>query len=256
VSYQSISCAATDCQPNIAKLQILTLATKLLVLSPTTPLLLQLSQYLFTLARYDQDYDIRDRARFLGALQRGIKDEKASSIENEEDEDVGGVVLRREQVKVVLLAQRHSGEDKSAISTGDYDVGSMSRMMGRKLNGYTGIPDWTDDPTDPSLRESELDDPARQAVPVAAISSAAPVSATPRPVHLSSAARPPGASPAGSSPAGSLPLQGRAKFQDLDAFLNSDSEESSEESQRSVSSEIYDETADGPATTKIPLYPR
>jgi AP-3 complex subunit beta len=208
----------------------LTLATKLLVLSPTTPLLLQLSQYLFTLARYDQDYDIRDRARFLGALQRGIKDEKAAT--NDEDEDVGGVVLRREQVKVVLLAQRSNAEDGPAQAAVDYDVGSMSRLIGRKLNGYTGIPEWTDDPTDPSLRESELDDPKRQAVPVAAISSAQAVSTAPRPVHLSSAARRPDLSPAGSSPAGSLPLQGRAKFQDLDAFLNSDSEESSEESER------------------------
>jgi AP-3 complex subunit beta len=201
------------------------------VISPTTPLLLQLSQYLFTLARYDQDYDIRDRARFLGALQRGIKEEKAAPV-SDEDEDVGGVVLRREQVKVVLLAQRSNGENKSANAVMDYDVGSMSRLIGRKLNGYTGIPEWTDDPTDPSLRESELDDPKRQAAPVSAISSAQPVSATPRPVHLSSAARPPGVSPAGSSPAGSLPLQGRAKFQDLDAFLNSDSEESSEASER------------------------
>lgn len=151
---------------------------------------------------------------------------------DEEDQDVGGVVLRREQVKVVLHAQRGSAEESSAKATVDYDVGSMSRLIGRKLNGYTGMPEWTDDPTDPSLRESELDDPSRQAVPVSAISSAQPVSATPRPVHLSSAARPPGVSPAGSSPAGSLPLQGRAKFQDLDAFLNSDSEESSEESER------------------------
>lgn len=202
------------------------------MLSPTTPLLLQLSQYLFTLARYDQDYDIRDRARFLGALQRGIKDEKAGVVKDQEDEDVGGVVLRREQVKVVLLAQRGNAEDGPVQATVDYDVGSMSRMIGRKLNGYTGIPEWTDDPTDSSLRESELDDPKRQTVPVAAISSAQPVSGTPRSVHLNAPARPPGASPAGSSPAGSLPLQGRAKFQDLDAFLNSDSEESSEESER------------------------
>lgn len=210
----------------------MTLATKLLVLSPTTPLLLQLSQYLFTLARYDQDYDIRDRARFLGALQRGIKDEKAAKVSEEDEEDVGGVVLRREQVKVVLLAQRSSAEDGPANTVVDYDVGSMSRTIGRKLNGYTGVPKWTDDPTDPSLRESELDDPKRQTQPVSAISSAQPVSAPSRPIHLSSAAMPPGASPVGSSPAGSLPPQGRTKFQDLDAFLNSDSEESSEESER------------------------
>lgn len=221
----------------------MTLATKLLVLAPTTPLLLQLSQYLFTLARYDQDYDIRDRARFLSALQRGVKDEKTAA-QDEEEEDVGGVILRREQVKVVLLSQRGTGEDKLVKAGEDYNVGSMSRLIGRRLNGYSDIPEWTDDPTDPSLRESELDDPSRLAAPQIAISSAAqPVSsasATPRPVHLSSAAAlPRGGSPAGSSPAGSLPLQGRAKFQDLDAFLNSESEESSEESERYVQRTTY-----------------
>lgn len=212
----------------------MTLASKLLVLSPTTALLLQLSQYLFALARYDQDYDIRDRARFLNALLRGVKDEQAAAKDDEADEaeDVGGVVLRREQVKVVLLSQRSLAEERSSTAREDYDVGSMSRLIGRKLNGYTPIPEWTDDPTDPSLRESELDDPSRQAVTPSAISSAQPIataaSATPRPMHLSSPAVPRGASPAGSSPAGSLPMQGRAKFQDLDAFLNSESEEESD----------------------------
>jgi AP-3 complex subunit beta len=222
-------------QPNIAKLQILTLATKLLVLSPTTPLLLQLSQYLFTLARYDQDYDIRDRARFLNALQRGVKDEKTTITD--EEEDVGGVVLRREQVKVVLLSQQGHTDEEFVKAGQDFNVGSMSRLIGRKLNGYFDIPDWTDDPTDPSLRESELDDPIRQAPAVAAISSAShpgPVSApvTTLPVHLSSANISRNGSPAGSSPVGSLPLQSRAKFQDLDAFLDSESEESSDESER------------------------
>lgn len=212
----------------------MTLASKLLVLSPTTALLLQLSQYLFALARYDQDYGIRDRARFLNALLRGVKDEQAAAKDDEADEaeDVGGVVLRREQVKVVLLSQRSLAGERSSTAREDYDVGSMSRLIGRKLNGYTPIPEWTDDPTDPSLRESELDDPSRQAVTPSAISSAQPIataaSATPRPMHLSSPAVPRGASPAGSSPAGSLPMQGRAKFQDLDAFLNSESEEESD----------------------------
>lgn len=244
-------------QPTIAKLQILTLATKLLVLSPNTPLLNQLSQYLFTLARYDQDYDTRDRARFLNALLRGVRDDKMSKAAEDDDKsggtvaedevtDMGGVVLRREQVKVVLLSQR-SYADEKAIRVGDeYTVGSMSRLIGRKLAGYEALPEWTDDPTDPSLRDSELDDPRRSAPAPSAISSSfsqpisaasASASATPLPVHLSSAASlPRGGSPAGSSPAGSLPAQARSKFQDLDAFLNSESEESTEdESDRSVS---------------------
>lgn len=221
----------------------MTLATKLLVLSPSEPLLIQLSQYLFTLARYDQDYDIRDRARFLHALLRGVKNEKRVQSEEdvngddeggEEEADMGGVILRREQVKVVLLSQRSYADEKAVRAGDEYDVGSMSRLIGKRLNGYSPLPEWTDDPTDSSLRESELDDPARQTVPQTSISSFQPVSAasasaTPIPTHLSTASIPRGGSPAGSSPVGSVPSQSKAKFQDLDAFLNSESEESTEE---------------------------
>ena len=120
------SSADYTAQSPIVKLQLLTLTTKLLVLSPTTSQLLLISQYLFTLARYDADYDVRDRARFLHALLRGVRNEKvtksdghghgddeAISPEDEkEEEDVGGVVLRREQVKVILLGKRQVGNSK------------------------------------------------------------------------------------------------------------------------------------------------
>lgn len=98
----------------IAKLQILTLATKLLVLAPAEPQLLLISQYLSTLARYDADYDIRDRSRFLHALLRGVRAEKDGSAEPngdvEEETDVGGVVLRREQVRLVMLGRREQAD--------------------------------------------------------------------------------------------------------------------------------------------------
>lgn len=45
------------------KLQILNLAVKLYLTNPKQTRLL--CQYVFSLARYDQNYDIRDRARFL-----------------------------------------------------------------------------------------------------------------------------------------------------------------------------------------------
>ena len=53
-------------QEDIVKLQILNLAAKLcLTNSKQTKLL---CQYVFNLAKYDQNYDIRDRARFLRQL--------------------------------------------------------------------------------------------------------------------------------------------------------------------------------------------
>ena len=109
-------------------MQCITLAAKLLTLSPSHPTLVLLAQYVFTQARYDASYDVRDRGRMLAALLRGLdlnldhreqvaEDDDADVWEKRRDEDAGGVKLRIEQVRVVLfegkafdaLALTHSG---------------------------------------------------------------------------------------------------------------------------------------------------
>lgn len=72
------------------------------------------------LARYDLDYDVRDRGRFLYALLRGVRDEKRAisgqdaTDDEDEEEDQGGVVLRREQVGVVLLGKREAADEQAS----------------------------------------------------------------------------------------------------------------------------------------------
>ena len=59
--------AKTFCdEENVVKLQILNLAVKLYITNPKQVALLV--QYVLNLAKYDQNYDIRDRGRFLRAL--------------------------------------------------------------------------------------------------------------------------------------------------------------------------------------------
>ena len=98
----------------MVKLQVITLAAKLLVLAPTDRTLGLLARYAFSLARYDLNYDVRDRARMLHALLSGIvpslRLEGTNGSEDGADEDQedahgarGGVVLRREQIRVVLF---------------------------------------------------------------------------------------------------------------------------------------------------------
>ncbi|KAK6907369.1 hypothetical protein I203_101363 [Kwoniella mangroviensis CBS 8507] len=239
-----------------SKLQIITLAMKLLVLSPSCNQLNLMSGYLFSLARYDEDYDVRDRARFLHALLKGVRDEKPNNTststdqedgqgEDEKEEDRGGVVLRREQVKVVILGKRAIGDGTSQenYQGNEYQVGSMSRIIGKKLNGYEEIPEWTDDPTDSPLRDSEFEN-LQPPTPLPA-----PTPTYPIPPNSSQAVGVvrQGISPVGSSPAGSYPrthtpslgtntaiAAPKGKFRDLDAFLNSESE-SGDESEESDS---------------------
>lgn len=78
------------------------MAAKLLVLAPESQPLILLSRYVFSLARYDTNYDVRDRARMLVNLLAGL----APDINGEADDRTGGrsgVILRREQVKRVLF---------------------------------------------------------------------------------------------------------------------------------------------------------
>lgn len=84
------------------KLQIVTMAAKLLVLSPADRTIGLLTRYVLSLARYDQNFDVRDRARMLGALLAGVSPLLRNGEDDEQDTQ-GGVVLRREQVKLVLF---------------------------------------------------------------------------------------------------------------------------------------------------------
>lgn len=107
-------------QPSLAKLQILTLAAKLLVICPESRPIQQLLTFVFNLARYDEDWDVRDRARFLKGLLRSIlqsaNTENSSNNDGEDEQvDSGGVVLRREQIKMVLLAAK---EISAEVQTG------------------------------------------------------------------------------------------------------------------------------------------
>lgn len=236
-----------------AKLQVLTLASQLLVLSPSVAKLGALSQYLFTLARYDSDYDVRDRARFLAALLRGVREEKIGD-EQADDEDVGGVTLRREQVKVVLLGHRTVTSDAVALEQAEFGVGSMSRITHKRLGAYVALPEWTDDPTDSTLRDSQEEEQVKHAPSPspATYAAAPPQTAVPRNISSST---PRIASPMGSSPAGSVP-QARAKFRDLDDFLNSEeeSEEEEEEEESDDESFVHQPVSAPPRRDIVPEY--
>jgi len=91
-----------------------TLAAKLLVLNPNHHTLGLLARYVFSLARYDQDYDVRDRARTLSSLLASIAPILRPSGDDYM-EDQGGVVLRREQVRVILFEGKIQSSDNDPI---------------------------------------------------------------------------------------------------------------------------------------------
>lgn len=97
----------TSEQSSIVKLQIVTLAAKLQLLSPENHTLTLLTRYIFSLSKYDPNYDVRDRARMLSSLLAGAVP-GLSLLNGTADEESGRggrteVVLRREQAKLVLF---------------------------------------------------------------------------------------------------------------------------------------------------------
>ncbi|KAH7912022.1 adaptin N terminal region-domain-containing protein [Hygrophoropsis aurantiaca] len=203
-------------EDSIVKLQILNLAAKLFVLCPTDRSLGLLSRYVFSLCKYDMNYDIRDRTRMLAALLAGI----SPSINGDGPaEDQGGVVLRREQVlKVLFDGKVGISDDGSQTDDNNALIGSLSMITGKDMHGDSILPEWLESGIDPSLRDSE-DDVVAAPVPVQAISSSRVVG--------SSNVTPTVLTPTGTS----APVRDvRESFRDLDKFYADDSD-NSEESQ-------------------------
>jgi len=102
----------------LVKLQVVTLAAKLFVLSPADRTVGLLARYVFSLARYDANYDVRDRGRMLSSLLAGIG-LQTNGITSEER---SGVVLRREQVKLVLFEGKSGTTDEIPNYLGEWST--------------------------------------------------------------------------------------------------------------------------------------
>ncbi|EPQ54294.1 hypothetical protein GLOTRDRAFT_62844 [Gloeophyllum trabeum ATCC 11539] len=221
----------------LVKLQTLTLASKLLVLCPAHATLKMLAQYVFSLARYDMNFDVRDRARMLSALLGGVVPGlmKGAGEEGDVMEDRGGVVLRREQVRLVLFEGKEVGQEGDFAGVDDSTpIGTLSAITNRSSLSDTLLPDWLEQGTEPSLRDTEDDMPQAPAVPHISSSAARSVAASP--VVLT----PTG----GASPAGSMPKTGGGRFVDLDdleKFYAEDEEEEDDDGDENEEEEDNEE---------------
>jgi len=229
------------------KLQLITLAAKLVVLSPADNRLSLLSQYVLSLARYDSSYDVRDRGRMMSALLQGVNAKAAgNAIWSEEDAEPekGGVVLRKEQVRLVLFGGKASPPDTSFGGDRHPDavLGSLALMLHKHLEGNRILPDWPEEGTDTSLRETEDDRPMAQYAQATVKSmtgfGSGSMAAVPTPITLT----PTG----GASPAGSAPLERRAEWNDLDKFYASESDEDEEEEEEEDDDDEEEEVVQAP----------
>nr|XP_033785317.1 AP-3 complex subunit beta-1 isoform X2 [Geotrypetes seraphini] len=126
-------------EDDLVKLQILNLAAKLyLTNSKQTKLL---TQYILNLGKYDQNYDIRDRTRFIRQL----------IVPNEKS----GVLSK--YAKRIFLAQKPAPLLESPFKDRDhFQLGSLSHTLNSKATGYLELSNWPEVAPDPSVRNVEV----------------------------------------------------------------------------------------------------
>lgn len=143
-------------EEDIVKLQTVNLAAKLyLTNSKQTKLL---TQYILNLGKYDQNYDIRDRTRFIRQLI--VPNEKSGALSK---------YARR-----ILLAPKPAPILQSAFKDRDrYQLGTLSHTLNSKATGYLELSDWPDVAPDQSVRNVEVVEVAKEWAPAVSKTKAA-----------------------------------------------------------------------------------
>ncbi|XP_075154843.1 adaptor related protein complex 3 subunit ruby [Haematobia irritans] len=126
-------------EEDAVKLQVLNMAVKLYLTNPEQTSLL--CQYVFTLARYDVNYDIRDRARFLKQFIFPV-----NSKSN---------ILSNAAKKMFLSAKPAPALESKYHTRNNYQLGSLSHYLNMRCSGYHDLPGFPEKASDPSVRNVE-----------------------------------------------------------------------------------------------------
>lgn len=133
-------------EESIVKLQIINLAAKLFTVNPQQTSLLVV--YVFNLARYDTNYDIRDRARFLRALILPV---------NTGSGDDGSANLFNGLARQILLATKPPPMmDSKFMDRAEYQLATLSHYLNVRTTGYQDLPEFPEVPPSSSVRDVEL----------------------------------------------------------------------------------------------------
>lgn len=135
-------------EEDIVKLQTVNLAAKLyLTNSKQTKLL---TQYILNLGKYDQNYDIRDRTRFIRQLI--VPSEKSGAL--------------NKYARRILLAPKPAPVLESAFKDRDrFQLGTLSHSLNSKATGYQELSDWPAVAPDQSVRNVEVIEPVQEWAP-------------------------------------------------------------------------------------------
>jgi len=126
-------------EDDAVKTQILNLAAKLLLTNPEQTTLL--AQHILMMAKFDMNYDIRDKARLLRYLLFPENPESATVLQ--------------QQARALLITKKPSpkGEELVDKSIHRFMIGSLSHLVKQTAPLYQPLPEWAEEPADPELRK-------------------------------------------------------------------------------------------------------
>ncbi|XP_018653568.1 adapter-related protein complex 3, beta subunit [Schistosoma mansoni] len=124
-------------QETIVKFQIINLAAKLCIVNPRQTLVL--TQYIFNLAKYDTNYDIRDKARFLRGLLFPQIITNPTLISDDSSSSPGATK------PAPIIKSQFEGRS-------NFRLGTLSHILQHRLSGYRELTDWPTIPPDPWSR--------------------------------------------------------------------------------------------------------
>ncbi|XP_075252326.1 AP-3 complex subunit beta-1-like isoform X4 [Convolutriloba macropyga] len=125
-------------EEDIVKLQVVNLAAKLYVTNSKQVKLLV--QYVLNLAKYDENYDIRDRARLIRGLI--IPTNGKNNI--------------NKHAKKILFCDKPAPVLSSTFqSRNEFRMNTLSHYLNQRCSGYEELPEWPMEKPDPSVRDVE-----------------------------------------------------------------------------------------------------
>uniref|UniRef100_A0A182NFN2 AP-3 complex subunit beta n=1 Tax=Anopheles dirus TaxID=7168 RepID=A0A182NFN2_9DIPT len=131
-------------EQDIVKLQVLNLAVKLHITNPKQTSLL--CQHLYNLARYDPNYDIRDRARFLKPF--------LLATATSPDDTTGSILVAK--ARKIFLSEKPAPTLESVYhGRRQYQLGSLSHYLNMPTTGYQDLPAWPAEAPDSAVRNVE-----------------------------------------------------------------------------------------------------
>jgi len=125
------------------KLQVVNLAVKMYLTNPAQTKLI--AQYVFNLAKFDQNYDLRDRARFIRAILF--------------PQGEPGKISKHAK-KIFLAAKPPPTIESKFANRDEYQLGSLSHFINARAADYQDLPGFPEEAPDPTVRTVEVPKPA------------------------------------------------------------------------------------------------